>query len=236
MVVRKSHWKRVKGHLHLFIWQRKLLVTFTPWALLWSTWICPNAPSEVCHPTCFTTSQTWWLQVTFQCGFWIDTVICSPDMSHNYLCSLPMSLAHHPSLEVVRLAGNLFTRFPALLDTLPRQTSPTCLLVSLTSYTSVLPRLVHHDLLDLLLLAEAGDGDGGVEAGHQQDTVDNVSFTNTGSCDQWPWPLSLCLFRCYNPWSGGNTCCHLFKVTFGLQVWVSNDFYFQELTVGEDQN
>ena len=130
MVVRKSHWKRVKGHSHLFIWQRKLLVTFTPWALLWSTWICPNAPSEVCHPTCFTTSQTWWLQVTFQCGFWIDTVICSPDMSHNYLCSLPMSLAHHPSLEVVRLAGNLFTRFPALLDTLPRQTSPTCLLVS----------------------------------------------------------------------------------------------------------
>ena len=97
-------------------------------------------------------------------------------MSHNYLCSLPMSLAHHPSLEVVRLAGNLFTRFPALLDTLPRQTSPTCLLVSLTSYTSVLPRLVHHDLLDLLLLAEAGDGDGGVEAGHQQDTVDNVSL------------------------------------------------------------
>ena len=176
MVVRKSHWKRVKGHLHLFIWQRKLLVTFTPWALLWSTWICPNAPSEVCHPTCFTTSQTWWLQVTFQCSFWIDTVIWSPDMSHNYLCSLPMSLAHHPSLEVVRLAGNLFTRFPALLDTLPRQTSPTCLLVSVTSYTSVLPRLVHHDLLDLLLQAEAGDGDGGVEAGHQQDTVDNVSW------------------------------------------------------------
>ena len=98
-------------------------------------------------------------------------------MSHNYLCSLPMSLAHHPSLEVVRLAGNLFTRFPALLDTLPRQTSPTCLLVSLTltSYTSVLPRLVHHDLLDLLLLAEAGDGDGGVGTQHQQDTVDNVS-------------------------------------------------------------
>ena len=41
---------------------------------------------------------------------------------------------------------------------------------------SVLPRLVHHDLLDLLLQAEAGDGDGGVEAGHQQDTVDNVSL------------------------------------------------------------
>ena len=133
MVVRKSHWKRVKGHLHLFIWQRKLLVTFTQWVLLWSTWICPNAPSEVCLPTCFTTSQTWWLQVTFQCGSWIDNATWSPDMSHNYLCSLPMSLAHHPSLEVVQLAGNLFTRYPALLDTLPRQTSPTCLLVSLTS-------------------------------------------------------------------------------------------------------
>ena len=39
----------------------------------------------------------------------------------------------------------------------------------------MLPRLVHHDLLDLLLLAEDGDGDGGVGT-QQQDTVDNVSL------------------------------------------------------------
>ena len=89
---------------------------------------------------------------------------------------------------------------------------------------SVLPRLVHHDLLDLLLQAEDGDADGGVETQHQQDTVDNVSLLT-----QAPMindHVSLCLFRCYNPWSGGNTCCHLFKVTFGPQVQVLKDFYF----------
>ena len=40
-----------------------------------------------------------------------------------------MSLAHHTALEVILLEGNLFTSFPTILDSLPK--------------------LKHHDLLDL---------------------------------------------------------------------------------------
>ena len=51
------------------------------------------------------------------------------DLTHNYLCSLPMSLAHHMELEVILLEGNLFTSYPVILESLPK--------------------LKHHDLLDL---------------------------------------------------------------------------------------
>ena len=51
------------------------------------------------------------------------------NFTYNYLCSLPMSLAHHTALEVILLEGNLFTSFPIILDSLPK--------------------LKHHDLLDL---------------------------------------------------------------------------------------
>ena len=175
MVVRKSHWKRVKGHLHLFIWQRKPLVTFTLWVLPWSTWICPNAPSEVCLPTCFTTSQTWWLQVTFQCGSWMDR---SPDPQTWATTTCARCRCRWRTTPRWRWCSWRVTSSPATPPCSTRCPGKHRLHVCsylLQADMSVLPRLVHHDLLDLLLQAEDGDADGGVETQHQQDTVDNVS-------------------------------------------------------------
>ena len=45
------------------------------------------------------------------------------DLRDNLLLSLPASLSHHPSLEVVLLDNNLFTEVPASLSTLPRLSS-----------------------------------------------------------------------------------------------------------------
>lgn len=42
------------------------------------------------------------------------------DFRHNLLLSLPSSLAFHPTVEVLLLAGNLFMGTPSLLSTLPR--------------------------------------------------------------------------------------------------------------------
>ena len=42
------------------------------------------------------------------------------DMRDNYLITLPDSMAHHPTLEVVLLDNNLFSELPPLLGTLPR--------------------------------------------------------------------------------------------------------------------
>ena len=41
------------------------------------------------------------------------------DLRHNFLVSLPVSLAYHPTLEALRLAYNLFLEIPPLLNTLP---------------------------------------------------------------------------------------------------------------------
>ena len=42
------------------------------------------------------------------------------DLRHNFLISLPDSLAYHPTLEVLLLSENLFPSLPPLLYTLPR--------------------------------------------------------------------------------------------------------------------
>ena len=54
----------------------------------------------------------------------------SLDLTNNFLCNLPISLAHHGSLEEIYLTNNLFTSYPVILTTLPK--------------------LKHSDLLDLL--------------------------------------------------------------------------------------
>ena len=41
------------------------------------------------------------------------------DLRDNFLVSLPPSLAYHPTVEVLLLAGNLFLHTPSLLRTLP---------------------------------------------------------------------------------------------------------------------
>ena len=50
------------------------------------------------------------IRLKFQCS----------DFTNNYLCSLPISLAHHGSIEDIHLLGNLFTSYPVILDTLQR--------------------------------------------------------------------------------------------------------------------
>ena len=101
-----------------------------PLELIWSICTCHNVPLEVFLQTYFISYQIFKLQVWLSMSKRNFQGTLCLDLTNNFLCNLPISLAHHGSLEEIHLTGNLFTSYPVILDTLPK--------------------LKHSDLLDLL--------------------------------------------------------------------------------------